>query len=154
MATIISIEDFRQDSQGIRFPDVSNKNDKSNNGYSFQEWLDFFNDPARQKRMEDSETHHDRPALAGVIKELEQHPAFKIFFAGTDSHKTVRARQAIGVLVRIIMERLGWETTGIKGSLGQRKKVEPGTTTPGGYINEHGLSKWFTKAERYQKTDN
>lgn len=115
----------------------------------FQSWLDFFNDPARQQRMMDSEIDHDRPALAGVIRDLEHHAAFSSFLSGNDAHTTVRGRQAIGVIVRILMEMMGWKKAGHKGLLGQRATVPVGTTTPGAHKNVSGLSDWFTKAERY-----
>ncbi|MCC6445828.1 MAG: hypothetical protein IT210_20535 [Armatimonadetes bacterium] len=142
---VLTIPNFRSDPQGARFADVVQ--DKRIN---FQHWLDFFNDPIRQLRMEDSETHHDRPALAGVIRELEQHPHFKPYLENNDAHTTQRGRQAIGVIVRMIMLGLGWRKTGRKGSLGQRATVPPGTTTPGAYHNASGLSQWFTRSERYE----
>jgi len=37
----------------------------------FDEVLEFFNNEDRQRRMEESEMHHDRPPLAGVVRELE-----------------------------------------------------------------------------------
>jgi hypothetical protein len=55
------------------------------------------------------------------------------------------------VIVRILMEKRGWEKTGRKGSLGQRASVRPRTTTPGAYHNTSGLSWWFTRSERYEK---
>ena len=55
-------------------------------------------------------------------------------------------RQAIGVLVRIIMERRGWRKTGKKGSLGVRSGTVPGTPNH----NTGGLAFWFIRAERYE----
>lgn len=145
MNVVLTLDGFLADRQGARFADVVH-----DSRLDFQSWLDFFSDPARQVRMADSETHHDRPALAGVIKELEQHPAFEHFLSGYDGHTTRRGRQAIGVIVRIVMEEMGWTTTGRKGSLGQRASVSPGTSAPGAYRNTQGLSQWFTRAERYR----
>jgi hypothetical protein len=50
----------------------------------------------------------------------------------------------------MMMERLGWKTTGKKGSLGVRAKVSPRTPTPGAYHNTGGLAFWFLRAERYE----
>ncbi len=130
---------------GRKFVDVVN-----DSRINFQQWLDFFCDPVIQQRMKDSEIHHNRPALAGVVKELEENPAFKDYLSNYDSHTTPRGRQAVGVIVCLVMESMGWEKTGRKGSLGQRKHVPPGTKSPGAYQNKSGMSKWFTKAERYQ----
>ncbi len=137
---------FAQDSQGRRFRDVM-----EDSRIDFAQVLGFFDSADRQRQMIESETIHDRPALAGVIKELEALPTVNHFFETTDGHDTRRFRQAVGVIVRIVMENNGWGTTGEKGSLGTREKVEPHTTTPGAYRNIRGLSKWFTRAKRYQR---
>ena len=100
----------------------------------FDEWLEFFNDPRRQLRLQDAETCHRRPALAGVVRELEADRAFQII-ARHKRDDTRRHRQAIGVIVKLIMEGHGWRKTGTKGFLGG--------TRPG------GLSKFFGTAERY-----
>ena len=66
----LSREMFLEDHQGRRFADVVNDPDQA-----FDALLEFFNDCNRQRRMEESEIHHDRPPLAGVVRELESHPA-------------------------------------------------------------------------------
>jgi hypothetical protein len=143
---MITLNDFQQDFQGNKFADVIR-----DPRLGFQPVVDFFNDPARIRRLEDSELHHDRPPLAGVIREFESVPVFRAFLSGYDAHTTRRFRQAVGVLIRLHMECLGWRTTGGKGSLGTRAKVPTGTTTPGAYCNTSGLSKWFTSAKRYER---
>ncbi|MCY2926890.1 MAG: hypothetical protein NT031_15940 [Planctomycetota bacterium] len=100
----------------------------------FDDWLEFFNDPGRQLRLQEAEMHHRRPALAGVVRELETHPAFQAVIR-LKKDDTWRHRQAIGVIVKLIMEGHGWRRTGVKGFLGG--------TRPG------GLSKFFRTAERY-----
>ena len=62
--------------------------------------------------MEDAEIHHDRAALAGVVRELEAQPAIDRFLLTKDPRRTKRLRQAVGVVVRIIMEQRGWKKTG------------------------------------------
>ena len=138
-------QQFPQDHQGRRFADVM-----ADQRISFPSILAFFDDPDRQRRMVESEEHHDRPALAGVICELEARPDVHQFFLNHDGHTTTRFRQAVGVVVRIIMEDQGWQTTGRKGSLGVRANVPPRTTTPGAFPNSGGLALWFTRAERYE----
>ena len=112
--------------------------------------LEFFNDEGRQRRMEESEIHHDRPPLAGVVRELESQPSIDEFLSSQHPRRTKRLRQAVGVVVRMIMERLEWKKTGKKGSLGVRAKVAHGTTRPGAYHNTGGLAFWFLRAERYE----
>ena len=138
------INEFGADHQGRRFSDVMN-----DQRIDFNMVLAFFDDPGRQQRMIESELYHDRPALAGVVKELEALPAVQAFFENNDAHTTTRFRQAVGVAVRIVMEKHGWRTTGRKRSLGTREAVPPGTTMPGAYRNSGGLATWFTRAERY-----
>lgn len=87
-------------------------------------------DPIHQQRMEDAERVHGRPALAGVVGAVEALGAVRTLRSTKPDQETRWVRQAIGVAVKVTMLRLGWRTTGRKGSL-------------------TGLSDWFTRAERY-----
>jgi hypothetical protein len=138
---IITRTEFLEDRQGRTFADVMNDPDQP-----FDEVLKFFNDPSRQRRMEESETHHDRAPMAGVVRELESRPAINEVLATRHPRCNQRLRQAIGVLVRMIMERRGWRKTGKKGSLGVRSAAAPGTPRH----NTGGLAFWFIRAERYE----
>ena len=147
-AVRITRNEFLEDRQGRTFADVLDDSEQP-----FGDVLAFFDDAERQRRMEDAETHHDRAALSGVVRELEAQPAIDQFLASKDPRRTKRLRQAVGVLVRIIMERRGWRKTGKKGSLGVRANVMRGTKTPGAYHNTGGLAFWFLRAERYERID-
>ncbi len=124
----INIQDFRAHGTGRRFGDVVN-----DLRLPFQVVIDFFNQTGITRRMRESEIHHDRAALAGVVKELETVPQLDALFRSHDAHTTQRARQAVGVLVLMHMEAAGWMKTGRKASLGRRVRVAPGTRTPGAY---------------------
>ena len=137
-------EDFLEDRQGKTFADVLQDSDQP-----FDKVLDFFNHADRQRRMEESELHHDRSPLAGVVRELESQPAIDLFLAGVHPRRTVRFRQAIGVLVRMIMEQRGWRKTGKKGSLGVRAAAAPRIANH----NSGGLAFWFIRAERYERPE-
>lgn len=139
--TKITREAFLNDKQGRTFADVLDDPDQP-----FDEVLEFFSDEARQQRMEDAEIHHDRAPLAGVVRELESQPAINHFLSEIHARRTQRLRQAIGVVVRIIMERRGWKKTGKKGSLGVRADKSP--TSPA--HNTGGLALFFLRAERYE----
>jgi hypothetical protein len=91
--------------------------------------------------------------LSGVVRELEAQPAIDQFLGSKDPRRTKRLRQAVGVVVRIIMEQRGWKKTGRKGSLGVRANVVRGTKTPEAYYNTGGLAFWFLRAERYERID-
>ena len=135
-------DDFLRDPQGAKFRDVTTAL-----GVAFDAWIAFFSDKNRERRMEESEIHHDRPALAGVIRELEKTVCFEDFLKKNPGPGTARGRQAIGVIVRLVMEKLGWKTTGKKGSLGRRDKKRGN-----GFENTvTSLSRWFTMSERYCK---
>ena len=136
----ITQKEFLDDRQGRTFADVVKDPD-----YRFEEVLEFFSDESRQRRMEDSEMHHDRAPLAGVVREFEAHPAINRFLAGVHAQRTKRLRQAVGVLVRMIMQRRGWQKTGRKGSLGVRASAASRTPRH----NTGGLAFWFIRAERY-----
>lgn len=136
----ITKEKFFKDPQGRTFSDVANDTDQP-----FEAILDFFNNETRQRRMEESEIHHDRPPLAGVVRELESYPTIEQALAETKNQKSKRLRQAIGVVVRMIMEARGWQKTGRKGSLGVRQSKN----SIGPDLNSGGLALWFIRAERY-----
>ena len=134
-------KDFLEDRQGKTFADVVNDPEQP-----FDIVLEFFSDEDRQRRMEESELHHDRAPLAGVVRELESLPPVNRFLAGVHTRRNTRFRQAVGVLVRIIMERRGWRKTGRKGSLGVR--ASGAAEMPA--HNTGGLAFWFIRAERYE----
>lgn len=142
--TRITRSKFLQDPQGMKFADVLN-----DPKLPFDAVLEFFNDVDRQRRMEESELHHDRSPLAGVVRELESQPAIDQFLSEVHARRSMRLRQAIGVLVRIIMEQRGWRKTGRKGSLGLR--AAKSTRTPA--HNKGGLAFWFVRAERYERIE-
>ncbi|MGE3778045.1 MAG: hypothetical protein AB7F89_12730 [Pirellulaceae bacterium] len=137
-------QEFLEDRQGKTFADVV-----SDSGQPFDEVLDFFNDADRQRRMEESELHHDRAPLAGVVRELESLPAVNAFLADIQVRRNTRFRQAVGVLVRMIMERRGWQKTGRKGSLGVRASRADSAPAH----NSGGLAFWFLRAERYERAE-
>jgi len=141
----VTRKDFLEDRQGRTFADVLDDADQP-----FDRVLEFFNDGRRQQRMEDSEVHHDRPALAGVVRELESLEPLNRFLATMHPRRTKRLRQVVGVVVRIIMEQRGWQRTGRKGSLGVRAKISGQRNRPGTYHNTGGLAFWFLRAERYE----
>ena len=140
----VTRKDFLEDPQGKTFVDVVNDPDQP-----FGIVLDFFDDADRQRRMEESELHHDRAPLAGVVRELESQPDINQFLAAVQTRRNTRFRQAVGVLVRIIMERRGWRKTGRKGSLGVRASRAEQTPAH----NTGGLAFWFLRCERYERNE-
>ena len=137
----VTRDEFLSDRQGKTFADVVNDPEQP-----FDAVLAFFDSTDRQQRMEESELHHDRPPLAGVVRELESQPAIDEFFSEVHARRSMRLRQAVGVLVRMIMEQRGWRKTGRKGSLGVRATHNEGTPKH----NKGGLAFWFIRAERYE----
>ena len=130
--TRVTRNSFLEDRQGMKFADVLNDPMQP-----FDTVLEFFNDDDRQRRMEESELHHDRSPLAGVVRELESQPAIEEFLSEVHARRSMRLRQAIGVLVRIIMEKRGWRKTGRKGSLGVRAPED--TQTPAAQYGRAGI---------------
>ena len=137
----VTREKFLQDRQGKTFRDVIEDSKQP-----FDKVLEFFQDAGRQRRMEESELHHDRAPLAGVVRELEAVPEIDRFLGRAQIRRNTRFRQAVGVLVRMIMESRGWKKTGRKGSLGTRAKGVAGKPAH----NTGGLAFWFIRAERYE----
>lgn len=135
---------FLDDRQGRQFADVVNDPERP-----FETVLEFFSDADRQRRMEESELHRGRSPLAGVVRELESQPAIDGFLSEVHARRSTRLRQAIGVLVRIIMEQRGWRKTGRKGSLGVRAAEDRQAPVH----NTGGLAFWFMRAERYERAE-
>ncbi len=141
-------DEFLADPQGKTFADVANDPDQP-----LDRVLAFFSQEDRQRRMEEAEIHHDRPPLAGVVRELESEPEIDSLLASSNPQRAKRLRQAIGVVVRMIMQRRGWRKTGRKGSLGVRSVAASRSTATESHHNTGGLSFWFLRAERYVRDD-
>jgi hypothetical protein len=118
-------DEFAKDSQGRTFADVINGSAKA-----LKELLELVSEPGSQERMEIAEEHFGRPALAGVVHELEHLPAVTKVLQG-DIGTARRFRQATGAAIRIVMEGRGWRKTGRKAAVG---------------VGTH-----FTRAERYER---
>ena len=140
----ITRETFLQDVQGRTFSDVVNDPEQP-----FEAVLEFFNDDNRQRRMEESEIHHDRPPLAGVVREFESYPDIERSLAEIHTNRSLRLRQAVGVVVRMIMQARGWRKAGRKGSLGVRASNNRSYPSH----NTGGLAFWFIRAERYVRIE-
>jgi hypothetical protein len=143
-AVVVTRAGFLQDRQGRTFVDLFD------DSLPFEEVLEFFSDEERQRRMEESEVHHDRAPLAGVVREFESQPAISRYFGSETSTRSKRLRQGVGVIVRMIMERRGWRKTGRKGSLGVRTAKATASEHGASRHNTGGLALWFLRAERYE----
>ena len=124
-------DEFRSDDQGRRYTDVSELP-------GFDLIFSFFEDSMRQMRMIDSERHHLRPPLAGVVVELEKDSQIRAFYEALSPKKQVRVRQAVGVIVRLVMKHHHWTP------------VKDGEKTRGSL---KGLSDWFNRSERYKQME-
>ena len=100
----VTRRDFLQDRQGRTLADVVNDPKQP-----FDTVLDFFNREDRQGRMVESEAHYGKAPLVAVVQELESQPAIQDFLCSEDAHRRKRLGQAVTVVVRMIMDRLGWE---------------------------------------------
>ena len=122
----LSFDEFCGDPQGRTYTDVTGTSSRA-----FRNVLSVLNRPENIQRMCDAELIHDRPALAGVAVLLEAETDIHRALASADVGQSNRFRQAVGVAVRIIMERNGWSKKGVKGSV--------------------GVGECFNKAERYTR---
>ena len=120
----ITRDDLLRDREGSTFADVVNDPQQP-----FDAVLDFFNDEDHQRRMEGSKIHHERARLVEVVWELEAQPLIDDFLSSQNPLRANRLREAVGVVVRMVVERLGRERIGKKGSLGVRATVLLRTAT-------------------------
>ena len=84
----VTRDEFLEDRQGKTFADIVTDPEQP-----FDAVLDFFDDADRQRRMEESELHHDRSPLAGVVRELESQAAVDEFLSGVHAKRSRRLRQ-------------------------------------------------------------
>ena len=75
----------------------------------FDTVLDFFNREDRQRRMVESEARYGKAPLAAVVQELESQPSIQDFLSSKGPNRRKRLGQVVTVVVRMIMDRLGWE---------------------------------------------
>lgn len=120
----ITRDDFLRDREGSTFADVANDPEQP-----FDAVLDFLNDEDQQRRIEGSKIHHERAHLVEVVWELEAQPVIERFLSSRHSLRSNRLRGAVGVVVRMVVERLRREKTKKKGSSGVRATVVPRTAT-------------------------
>lgn len=121
----LSLEEFSGDMQGRTYADVIRSTPAA-----LSNILAILSNPDVQRRLEDAERCHERPALAGAVKEIEADREARRVLCAKDPTRANRLRQATGAAVRIIMEGRGWKKTGRKGSV--------------------GVGEYFNKAERYE----
>ena len=100
----VTRQEFLKDRQGKRLSDVLNDPEQP-----FDALLDFFNREEPQRRMEDSETYDKKAPVAAVVRDLEALPDVQTFLSAGDPQRKKRFEQTFAVVVRMIMERLGWE---------------------------------------------
>ncbi len=134
----ITVDQFMKDTTGRTFTDVA----RSLGPEQLGALIRFFGENNRPERMEYAELDHGRPALAGVVTELESRPEFEAIL------REDRVRRAVGVIVRMVMESRGWRKTGTKGSLGPPARARQKRSGPKG--GRRGVSRLFRRAERYE----
>jgi hypothetical protein len=92
---------------------------------AFSRVFAVLNDPASERRMIDTSVDGE-PALLAVVAQIEATPTIRAVLA--DDGATQRFRQAVGVAVKLKMERLRWAPMGKQASVARRaeffKKAE------------------------------
>jgi hypothetical protein len=100
----IDRSDFESDPHGAKYLGVLDANHRARDRF-----LELLNEPCNEHRLLDAE-ELGHPALAGIVRFLD---ADRI--VGPVVAEELRFRQAVGVGVRLKMEELGWQKTGVKG---------------------------------------
>jgi hypothetical protein len=100
----IARQTFADDAHGSKYLRILDANPEARDRF-----LELLNDPCNEHRLTDAEAL-DHAALAGIVRFLDADPDVAPVVA-----KELRFRQAVGVGVRLKMEELGWQKTGVKG---------------------------------------
>src|ERR1017187_3364094 len=101
----ITIRDFEKDEQGRRYRDVL---DRPIDRAALEAALAVMSRADALRRMQESETIQDRPALAGLVREIEGRPEFVRAFSPARPRETNRLKMAVGCAAKIVMERAHW----------------------------------------------
>jgi hypothetical protein len=105
----LTIDDFLCDAHAARY-----QGEFDTHPTATRHLLAVLNDPASADALEQAE-RHGRPALSGIVAQLEGDPAIlDVLASGAAGH---RFRQTVGVAVKLKMRTLGWATTGRKGTV-------------------------------------
>lgn len=106
--TAVSLDTFRADPHGARFvATVESEPD------AFARLFVILNAPETDARLVERAARE--PALAAVVGRVEADPIIRSILEDPD--RANRFKQTVGVAVKLKMERLGWTTTGRKGSM-------------------------------------
>jgi len=100
----ITRQDFLRDRQGRMLSDVLDDPE-----LPFDAVLEFFNRGDRQHRMEESEATLHKAPVAAVVRDLESLPTMQTFLSASDPQRKKRFEQSVTIVVRMVMERLGWQ---------------------------------------------
>lgn len=114
-------DDFLADPHASKYRDELTRRPEA-----FVRLFALLNDPANEQRLVDAEMHR-LPALCGVVRFIEADPVINAVLV--EDRAGYRFRQTVGVALKLKMAKLGWRTTGRKGSVKG--------------------AKYFTKAEHY-----
>lgn len=117
--------DYEQDYQGQKTQAII-----QHPAWDFDQVMAFLASPRIQLRLVDSIEAHQRPPLAGIIRELESLVQPEKIPDSELNH--ARMNQVIGIAVRILMGKLGYERTDKTTSL-------------------QTLSTWFSRVPYYQR---
>lgn len=105
----LSLQDFKSDAHAARY-----QGELDAHPAAARRLVELLNEPANEQRLQDVETH-GLPALTGVVQSIETDADIEpVLATGTAAH---RFRQAVGVAIKLKMKRLGWTTTGRKGTV-------------------------------------
>lgn len=124
----LNAEAFRDDAHATRYVRVLEARPTA-----FDHLLRLLNDPLVERLLE-HESEQGYAGLRGIVSRIESDPA--LLAAVVDERDGHRFRQAVGVAVRLKMQRLGWTTSGRKGPVGgtrftrAEKYVRPSGSPP------------------------
>ncbi len=105
----ISAVDFLDDPHASKY-----RGELARRPEAFGRLFAILNDPANEQRLIDAEMHK-LPALCGVVRFIESDPAIKAVLV--EDRPGPRFRQTVGVALKLKMAKLGWRSTGKKGTV-------------------------------------
>ena len=134
----MDINTLLADSHGARYASTANH---ILLGAALRAAIAEINKPEARRRMVEAVDRYGLPALAAVVREIEQNPTF---IAGAAKRAKAdsqlrRLKQAVGVAVKLAMAEEGWSPA----------LTSDGRQDQGRLDNLRTKPRWFTTARRY-----
>ncbi len=136
---VVNLDSLLADPHGARYTSTANH---PSLGAALQAAIDEINRPEARRRMVEAVDRYDLPALAAVVREIENNRAFAAVACrrAKNDRQFHRLKQAVGVAVKLAMAEQGWVPS----------LTSDGRQDQGRLDGLREKPRWFRTARRYR----